>query len=230
MQHSLKKSDSDFEYPPKTREQVLEVSVFLFLIVPSMALSFFAFKQGNIGFTLTAFATILRDLALVSLILFFLWRNREPVKNIGWNLRNFEIEIAVGVVLFIPLFYIAGLLDAALVPLTSLEAAGGIGATILGIVLVAVVAFAEEVIFRGYLLLRFDAITSNPTVAVILSTLIFTLGHGYEGTAGIVTVGFLGLVFALTYRWRKSLIAPIMMHFLQDFIGIVLAPLAGSGR
>jgi membrane protease YdiL (CAAX protease family) len=239
VQHSLKKSDSDFEYPPKTREQVLEVSVFLFLIVPSMALSFFAFKQGNIGFTLTAFATILRDLALVSLILFFLWRNREPVKNIGWNLRNFEIEIAVGVVLFIPLFYVAGLLDAALVqtgfsspktPLPSLEAAGGIGATILGIVLVAVVAFAEEVIFRGYLLLRFDAITSNPTVAVILSTLIFTLGHGYEGTAGIVTVGFLGLVFALTYRWRKSLIAPIMMHFLQDFIGIVLAPLAGSGR
>ena len=52
-------------------EQLVEVSIFLFLIVPSMVLSFFAVKQGTLSFVLVAFATILRDLALVSLILFF---------------------------------------------------------------------------------------------------------------------------------------------------------------
>jgi len=40
-------------------------------------------------------------------------------------------------------------------------------------------------------------------------------------------VGGMGLVFALVYLWRGSLVAPIVMHFLQDFIGIVLAPWLG---
>ena len=48
-----------------------EVSVFLFLVVPSMALSFFAVKQGDLSFELVAWATILRDAARVCLILYF---------------------------------------------------------------------------------------------------------------------------------------------------------------
>jgi hypothetical protein len=71
-----------------TKEQVVEVSVFLFLIVPSMALSFFAVKQGILSFALVAIATILRDLGLVSLILFFVWRNGEPIDWIGLTFKN----------------------------------------------------------------------------------------------------------------------------------------------
>ena len=68
---------------PDRKEQFLELSAFLFLIVPSMALSFFAIKQGSLSFSLSAVATIFRDLSLVSLILFFLWRNRESLRTIG---------------------------------------------------------------------------------------------------------------------------------------------------
>jgi membrane protease YdiL (CAAX protease family) len=71
------------------------------------------------------------------------------------------------------------------------------------------------------------AVTASPAVAVVLSAAIFSLGHGYEGSAGVVTVGVMGLVFALVYLWRKSLVAPMVMHFLQDFIGIILLPLFG---
>jgi membrane protease YdiL (CAAX protease family) len=90
-----------------------------------------------------------------------------------------------------------------------------------------VVALAEETIFRGYLILRFKAITTNTASAVLASAVIFSLGHGYEGSAGVITVGVMGLVFAFVYLWRKSLVAPVVMHFLQDFIGIVLLPLLG---
>ena len=55
--------------------------------------------------------------------------------------------------------------------------------------------------------------------------MIFSLGHGYEGASGMVTVGVLGFVFAVVYLWRESLVAPITMHFLQDFMGVVLVPL-----
>ncbi len=48
------------------------------------------------------------------------------------------------------------------------------------------------------------------------------MGHGYEGSLGVVTVGIMGLIFNVIYLWRKSLVAPMVMHFLQDFISIVL--------
>jgi membrane protease YdiL (CAAX protease family) len=60
--------------------------------------------------------------------------------------------------------------------------------------------------------------------AVVLSAFVFSLGHGYEGTASVVTIGIMGAFLAVVYEWRKSLTAPIVMHFLQDFIGIVLVP------
>jgi membrane protease YdiL (CAAX protease family) len=223
---------------PSRREQLFEVAVFLFLIVPSLAFSFFAVKQGSVGFVLTAVATILRDLALVSLILFFVWRNRESVKLLGWTFQNGWRDIVLGIVLFIPLFYGTALEDSALqsagfsapsTPLPSSLTATGPAQLLLAFVLVVIVALSEETIFRGYLILRFKAITTSSAVAAVLSAFVFSLGHGYEGTAGVVTVGTMGLAFALVYLWRKSLVAPIVMHFLQDFIGIVLLPLLGMG-
>jgi membrane protease YdiL (CAAX protease family) len=219
-----------------SREQLLEVCVFLLLIVPSLVLSFFAVNQGSVGFTLTAIATIMRDLALVALILFFLWRNGEHVGLLGWTLRRGWRELGLGVLLFVPFFFGANFLDSALqaaglsapsAPTPSSLSASGTAEFVLAGILVVVVAIAEETIFRGYLILRFRSVTTNAAAAVVLSALVFSLGHGYEGTAGVVTVGFMGLIFALVFLWRKSLVAPMVMHFLQDFLGIVLLPLLG---
>lgn len=219
-------------------EQLVEISVFLFLIVPSMVLSFFAIKQGSLSFVIVAIATILRDLALVCLILFFVWRNGEPVNWMGWTFKNVWKEIALGIGLYIPFFIAAGLFENVLrlaglsvpsTPLPSFMAARGMGELLLAAILVVVVALAEETIFRGYLILRLRAITASPATAALLSAAIFSIGHGYEGSAGVITVGAMGLVFAFVYMWRQSLVAPIVMHFLQDFIGIVLLPLFGKG-
>ena len=219
-------------------EQIIEVSVFLFLIVPSMVLSFFVVKQGTLGFVFVAIATILRDVSLVSLILFFVWRNGEPITWVGWTVKNSRKEIVWGIVLFIPFTFSAGLLENGLramglstpsTPLPSFLAARGMAEFLLAFGLVVIVALAEETIFRGYLILRLKAISASPAAAALLSAAIFSLGHGYEGSAGVVTVGFMGLVFALVYMWRQSLVAPIVIHFLQDFIGVVLLPLFGKG-
>ena len=218
----------------KRTEQLVEVSVFLFLIVPSLALSFFAIKQGDLGFVLTAVATILRDLSLLSLLLFFLWRNGESVKLVGWTFKNAWKELLWGVGLFIPVFFGALWLDRFLqtigfsspaTPQPSLIPTMQMAEFALAFVLVVVVALTEETIFRGYLILRFRNVIANPSIAVVLSAVIFSLGHGYEGTAGVITVGVMGLVLALVYVWRRSLVAPIVMHFLQDFLSIVLLPI-----
>jgi len=229
-------TNNKHEKRPNRGAPLIEVAVFLFLIVPSMVLAFLVVKQGKVGFVLTALATILRDLGLVSLILFFLWRNGEHIGLIGWTFRKAREEFALGLWLFAPLFYGMVLLERALqavgfsapsTVLPSFLAAKGIAQFLLASFLVVVVAAAEETIFRGYLLLRLKAVTTSSAAAVVLSAVIFSLGHGYEGSAGVVTVGVMGLIFALVYLWRQSLIAPMVMHFLQDFIGIVLLPVLG---
>jgi len=216
------------------RMQLAEVLVFLFLIAPSLAFSFLvASVGGGASFVLTAIATILRDAALVCLILYFVRRNGEPVARIGWTFRNWSQEMILGFLLFVPMFYGAALIEsglsrigfsAPLKPLPSLVPRRSAGELALAVILVIVVAFAEETMFRGYLILRLNATTRSLFAAVILSTAIFSFGHGYEGSAGVATVGFMGLFFALVYVWRRSLVAPMVMHFLQDFIVIVLIP------
>jgi len=220
------------ELPPDHREQLFEVLVFLLLIVPSLAFSFFiAPSQGS--FVLTAIATIVRDLGLLALVLFFVWRNGETLHRLGWTPRTFWLEVGIGLGLFIPFTLSAGLLQQALTRLgltapTEMPAfllPRGAGQIALALLLVAVVAVAEETIFRGYLLLRFNKVTRSLVAGVILSTAVFALGHGYEGSAGLTTVAYLGLVFAVVYIWRGSLVAPMVLHFLQDFLGIVLLPI-----
>jgi hypothetical protein len=58
--------------------------------------------------------------------------------------------------------------------------------------LVVVVALAEEIIFRGYVILRFRTVTGSLPATSLISAAIFSLGHGYEGPAGVITVGILG--------------------------------------
>ncbi len=72
---------------------------------------------------------------------------------------------------------------------------------------------------------RLRAVGLSALSAVLVSSLIFAMGHGYEGAAGMVTVGAMGATYALIYLWRGSLVAPVVMHFLQDAAAIVLLPL-----
>ena len=214
--------------------QARELFVFLLLIVPSMILSFFVVKTGTLGFVTTAFATILRDSGLVALVWLFLSKNGEPLASIGLNNRGRRREIVLGGALYVVLAPVVGgvesLLHAAGMaePSTRLPdflTVTGNAELILAVILVAVVAIAEEIIFRGYLIRRITQITGSTGAAVALSSILFAFGHGYEGTIGVITVGVTGLCFALVYLWRGSLVAPVTMHFILDFTGIVAMPL-----
>jgi uncharacterized protein len=214
--------------------QVIEVLVFLFLIIPSMAFSFGArATMSAIGFPSLAGALIAQDISLLTLVLYFIWRNGEHLRDLGWTWENGWRDVFLGVILFVPFTYVANVIENVLhhdglsAPIAhgGPLVAHGAGEVALGIVLVIIVAIAEETIFRGYLMLRFQGAHLGPVLAAVLSSLIFSLGHGYEGTAGVVTVIYIGLTFALIYLWRGSLVAPAIMHFLQDFIGIVVPAL-----
>jgi membrane protease YdiL (CAAX protease family) len=210
--------------------QLTELSIFLLLIVPPMIFSFIPVSSGSGAFMLIAISTIVRDLALLGLVYYLLWRNKESFARLGLHLRHVGREALLGLVLFVPMFVLASVVyniraSSGLQPAPTqnpFQAEAGLAEVLVALLLVVVVAVSEEAIFRGYLMLRFNAAYLSPLASALVSASIFALGHGYEGSAGVVTVGSMGALLALIYLWRKSLIAPIVMHFLQDFVGIVL--------
>jgi len=101
--------------------------------------------------------------------------------------------------------------------------------SLLALLLVTVVAVSEETMFRGYLCLRLQGLTRNPVAAVLISSLLFALGHGYQGTTGLLAVGILGAALAVVYLWRGSLVAPMTIHFLQNFFAMLVLPRMAEG-
>jgi membrane protease YdiL (CAAX protease family) len=87
----------------------------------------------------------------------------------------------------------------------------------LWICLSATAGFCEEVLFRGYLQkLR------NRWIALLVVSILFGLGHGYEGTQRMLLIALLGLAFGIMSMLRKSLRPAIMAHTLQDTISGLL--------
>lgn len=218
---------------PSRKIQTVEVAVFLFLIVPSLSLSFFSGPEADLHFTQMAVVSVLNDLALLSLVLYFTWRNQESVRQLGWSFDRLRQDVALGLLLFVPVFFggnvLAGWLHragfSAPAQGPSFLAVSGIAQAALGLLIVTIVAVVEETVFRGYLMLRFKTVTGRTSAAVILSSFVFSLGHGYEGMAGAISVFVLGVIFALVFVWRKSVVAPVVMHFLTDFTSLVLPAL-----
>jgi len=238
--------DARAEAPPSPTQaaQIVELAIFLLLLMPQLVLALFVPVEmaTPIDFPSVASAIILRDVALVALVAFFLWmsgeaRGERPFACLGWDLRDASKEMAIGVALFLPMTLSAAIVDALLraaglegpstpAPIFAPEGALEIA---LAVLLVVVVAIAEETIFRGYLIHRFHRLSGSLPLAITASSLLFAIGHGYQGPSGVIVVGVIGFLLALVYVWRKTLVAVTTMHFLQNFIGIVLAPaLAGS--
>lgn len=78
---------------------------------------------------------------------------------------------------------------------------------------------AEEVFFRGFL---YNALRRRmPTVAAgLLQSLVFGFCH-FFGTIHAVMAVALGLVITIAYEWRKTLISPIFVHALINFVSAI---------
>ena len=77
----------------------------------------------------------------------------------------------------------------------------------------------EELLVRGFLI-WFIASWTGPWIALVLSSVLFGLAHGYQGPGGIVKTGVVGLVMGAVYLGTHSLLPGMVLHALLD---------AGSG-
>jgi len=160
-------------------------------------------------------------LIVISLVMFiFVWRNglMKEYGLAGWAKNN------KAMLWFIPLWLIACCnLVAGIAP------GYKVPGLIFALVSMALVGFAEELIFRGFL---FKAMLKNGSakVAVIVCAVTFGLGHilnlftGHALTETLIQVVYaitVGFVFTLAFYKGGSLLPCILAHSLTDVFAVL---------
>jgi membrane protease YdiL (CAAX protease family) len=90
------------------------------------------------------------------------------------------------------------------------------------------VGFYEEVVFRGFLLGRLHVLFGSErarlrtsVAAVALSSVLFALGHAYQGALGLVQTFVAGASLATLVLLTRSLWPAIVAHAAIDAFGLV---------
>lgn len=87
-------------------------------------------------------------------------------------------------------------------------------------------AFGEEMAYRGYILERAAALGRHSRAAYLVSmvvvSILFGIGHWYQGPAGVIGSAVSGLLFGTLYlKTGRNLWLPILAHGFSDTLGLV---------
>ncbi len=79
----------------------------------------------------------------------------------------------------------------------------------------------EEILYRAFVI-GYLAAFAPLWVAVLGSTVIFGLGHAYQGAAGALKCGAVGLLAALLFVLSGSILPAIVLHVVVDVQGLLV--------
>ena len=93
----------------------------------------------------------------------------------------------------------------------------------LKIFIVITAAIVEELIFRGYFLSRLQLFFKHKHWPLIISSIIFGLGHMRYGTVvNVLGPIFIGFVFAWHYQKYRNIKILIICHFMIDLTALMI--------
>ncbi len=176
----------------------------------------------------------IRATAATALVLLVLRCRRQSLATIGVVWRSWGLNLGIGGCSTV-VAYLLIMMTMALIWLVSPElieqAENNAGRLLeliprlspLGFVAMSViVGVYEELLFRGFLMTRLRRATHSWTVAVLISTAIFTALHAMDQEAiALVAVAILSLVFSVVTIWRRSIIPAIVGHALFDLSQLI---------
>jgi len=172
-------------------------------------------------------AAAIRGALLIALLLLLLRADGQPLAALGivregalrevvastWMTAGaFGVQIAAAIPIAI-LGVLAGIMKHEASQRTeTLGMIAGQGSIAEFLVAVVIAAAFEEVAFRGFLTPRMRALTGSWPLAVLLVSVVFGLGHVYEGALAVGQTAFLGAYFSLLLLARRRLLGPTLAH------------------
>jgi membrane protease YdiL (CAAX protease family) len=97
-------------------------------------------------------------------------------------------------------------------------APAGILGYVLPLVAIAASASTEELVFRGYLIPRFERLLHSTLLAAIVATVMFGACHLYQGTASAIVVAGDGLLYAIAFCLLRRLWPLCIAHTLGNAV------------
>jgi len=203
----------------------IELAILVFIFSISGLLLWWGNKTRSALLTL---ASILLALGLIRLVL---WLRRSNWHEFGLKRpKNWLKTILLAVGGLISIYFVVIVTMPIVTRLTGKPVdrsqfdvlRGNVPALIIGLLVVwTLAAFGEELIFRGYLMNTLaNAFRQEKTgwiIACIVNSVIFGLGHTYQGITGVIMLGIVGFLYALFYLGSgRNLWVPILIHGLYD--------------
>jgi membrane protease YdiL (CAAX protease family) len=172
-------------------------------------------------------AAAIRGALIILLLLLLLRADGQPLASIGivrkgalrelvastWMTAGaFGVQIAVAIPIAI-LGVLTGIMNREASQRTeTLGVIAGQGSIAEFMVAVVVAAAFEEVAFRGFLTPRMRVLTGSWPVAIVVISVVFGLGHVYEGALAVGQTAFLGVYFSVLLLARRRLLGPTLAH------------------
>ncbi len=157
--------------------------------------------------------------------LFMKYVNKEKFINLGFQIENRLKEFLYGIAIGALIMAIGYLVLLFINEIIFDKIIFDIKEILLSILIYTIVAIMEEVLFRGYIL-RNLMISFNKYVALIISSLLFSLIHGSNPNMDLFSFFDLflaGILLGISYIYTKNLWFPIALHFswnlFQTFLG-----------
>jgi len=147
--------------------------------------------------------------------IFMKYVNKEKFINLGFSIKNRLKDFNVGLILGAVIMIIGYLLLLFLGEIHFKEIRFDGKEIIISVLIFILVAFSEEVIFRGYIL-RNLMTSFNKYVALIISSLFFSVIHGFNPSFDLFSFFDLflaGVLLGVSYIYTKNLWFPISLHF-----------------
>ena len=197
-------------YPKNIKQALILLLLPVFIVAPVFALKQF------LGLTENALIPLFFGLWFVAILLFYRYKNK------GFSF-NFNLRVTKTIFVFILLIVCFQFLFN--IPFSFFIKEGNIQTainsnTFIGFLVssLLIAPVVEEIIFRGIILDGFIS-NYNKHKAILYTTAIFMMVHlNYAQFTGAL---FIGLLNGYIYYYSKSILMPIILHFANNFLGIL---------
>jgi membrane protease YdiL (CAAX protease family) len=176
---------------------------------------------------------------LVGAMLVVIRRHGLSVANVGERLGDADLTFGVTGVLLLVLAVVSAIVlmrrrhgrpggpTATVGRLQKLVPAFGLEMTVF-VVVCLTAGVCEELLYRGWLVNFLRAATGSAWAAVVVSAVLFGIGHAYQGTWAMLRTAFVGLQLAILFVAVGSLIPGQVLHAGVDLLAGVAGALAVS--
>ena len=171
---------------------------------------------------------------VLTVVALLLALSRERPGDLGFEIEGLSSQLGIGSLFGVGLFLLhavtAPIIDA-LIPASSATGVdlvplfGDIRQYPLLVFLVVFKGGLAEETWRVFGLTRFERLFGVPglVVAVVLGSIVFGLGHLYQGLDSAIGTGIQGLLFALIYLRKRRALEAVAAHAVYDVVSVSVA-------